>query len=113
MMFPSLRDFVIITDFQLNRFSIAQEYCENIEVDENCQGTCHLVKTIKKEKPDEKKSPFTANDKVKNELLFLDSENTDNSSVFFSESTNYSFLLNDFDAHPSGVFHPPKSSFCC
>lgn len=113
MMFPSIRDFIIITDFQLNRFSIAQEYCENIEVDENCQGTCHLVKTIKKESPDSKKSPFTASDKVKSELLFLDSENNDQFLLSNYDKTAFSYLLIDFDAFPRDVFHPPKSSFCC
>ena len=112
-MFPSIRNFVVITDFQLNRFSIAQEHCENIEVDENCQGTCHLVKTINKESPDSEESPFTANDKVKSELLFLDSENNDQFFLSNYDKTDFSYLLIDFDAFPRDVFHPPKLSFCC
>jgi len=112
-MYPSFRNLVIITDFQLNRFTVAQEHCENLEIDTSCQGTCHLVKKIKKESTEEKNSPFTASDNLKNELLFLESENNDHSIFSSTILTNFSFLLHDFDAHPSAVFHPPKSSFWC
>ncbi len=106
-----MRNFIIITDFQLNRFSIAQEFCENIEVDESCQGTCHLVKTIKKKSTEEEKSPFTASNIVKIDLLYLTQEKDNNAVISYSISRDFSFLLHDFDAYPMDVFHPPKSSY--
>jgi hypothetical protein len=113
MMFSSLKDFLIILDFQLNRIAIAEEFCENLEVDENCQGTCHLVKEIKKDSPEENKSPFAVNENVKNEVLFFELIKDQNIFTLVSKNLNFSFLLKDFDSYPSDVFHPPKTSFLC
>ena len=113
LIFPSVKKFAIFADFQLNRISIAEEHCENIVTDKNCQGTCHLVKEIKKESPEEKKTPFTSNDSSKNETLFF--ENDIEKINYLSNITPISILLInlDFDSHVIGVFHPPKSSILC
>lgn len=105
-----MKKFVIFADFQINRTAITDEFCENIETDDNCQGTCHLVKEIKKENPEKKKSPFTSNDQ-KNEVLFFESI-TDNSILKNGIRSIFSFVLTtDFNAHLQDVYHPPKLSF--
>lgn len=113
MMVPSLKKFAIFADFQLNRVSIAEEYCENIVTDKNCQGTCHLVKEIKKESPEEKKTPFTSNDNSKNETLFFENETTILSHSSNIDSNTILVINLNFDSHIMGVFHPPKASIIC
>jgi len=107
--FPSLKGFIIFTDFQINRASIANELCENIETDKNCKGTCHLVKEIKKETQEKAKSPFTADDNRKVELLYIEKESVCTFSLA-TDNIPYSSSQNlDFDAHLRTVFHPPQS----
>lgn len=110
---PSIRSFVIFTDFQLNRIEIAEALCENIETDDNCRGTCHLVKEIKKEAPEKKKSPFTPSDNTKIELLFFESSNTIDFNSYTLKASSEVHINMDFDAHLKAVFHPPKSSVHC
>ena len=102
----------MFTDFQINRLTIANEFCENLEIDENCQGTCHYVKVIKKESPEKKKSPFTSSDH-KEQLLFL---------VSFEGQTNFNNELRKsplalgmdlLSAYSRDVYHPPKLSTLC
>jgi hypothetical protein len=112
-MYPALKSFVIFTDFQLNRTSIADELCENLETDKNCQGTCHFVKEIKKENPEKKKSPFTARDNSKVELLYFENLSESSFELFFINNECFSSHLLDFDAHINAVFHPPQSAFTC
>jgi hypothetical protein len=112
-MFPALKSFVIFTDFQLNRTSIADELCENIETDQNCKGTCHLVKEIKKENPEKKKSPFTAGDNTKIELLYFENLSQNSLQLSFVNNGFISMQLLDFGAHIIDVFHPPQSAFSC
>lgn len=106
--FPAIKSFVIFTDFQLNRASITNELCENIESDENCKGTCHLVKEIKKENPEKKNSPFTARDNTKMEVLYFDNPSVNKLKLSF-EINEYFLSQNlDFDTHIRSVFHPPR-----
>ena len=111
--FPAIKSFFIFTDFQLNRATIAAELCENIETDENCKGTCHLVKEIKKENPEKKKSPFTAGDNLKVELLYFENLSQHSFELFFINNKYFTGQQLDFDAHISAVFHPPKRAFTC
>ena len=110
---PALRSFVIFSDFQLNRVAIAEALCENIETDDNCKGTCHLVKEIKKENPNKKESPFTYSDNLKIELLFFESSNSIDFNLNSFKASNDVLTYQDFDAHIEDVFHPPKSSVHC
>jgi hypothetical protein len=108
--FPSFKGFVVFADFQLNRDVIAAENCENIEVDEHCKGTCHLVKEIKKENQEENKSPFSASDTSKLELLYFEAAPQ---LSLFKEQVEGSFFIyqnQHFSAHVMDVFHPPQSS---
>lgn len=113
MLFPTLKGFVIFSDFQLNRIAITESECVNIEVDKNCKGTCHFVKEIKKESPEEKKTPFTPSDNTKLELLFFESSNNQNNSSYLSNNSFCIILNTDIDRHPDDIFRPPKSSFLC
>ena len=109
--FPAFRGFVIFTDFQLNRDVIAAENCENIEIDERCKGTCHLVKEIKKENQEEKnKSPFSASDNSKVELLYFEAIPPLNIIVEQVDGSFFVYQNLHFNAHLLDVFHPPKSS---
>lgn len=110
---PAIRSFVIFTDFQLNRVAITEALCENIETDDNCKGTCHLVKEIKKEIPENKKSPFAPSDNTKIELLFFESENSFDFNSLFLKASIENLVIQEFDAHLKDVFHPPKSSVHC
>lgn len=110
---PALKSFVIFTDFQINRASITNELCENVETDKNCKGTCHLVKEIKKETPEKKKSPFTAGDNTKIELLYFEKESISTFRLAPQNKTYISDQKVDFDAHLMAVFHPPQSAFFC
>ena len=108
--FPAFKGFVIFTDFQLNRDAIAAENCINIEVDEQCKGTCHLVKEIKKENPDKKKTPFSTSNNQKVELLYFESPPTMLYSISAKEGSFYFNQNLNLDAHLMDVFHPPQSS---
>ena len=110
---PAIKSFVIFTDFQLNRVAITEAFCENIETDDNCKGTCHLVKEIKKENPEKKDSPFTPSDNTKIELLFFEASTSINFNLFSLNASNEVHINQDFDAHLKDVFHPPKSSVHC
>lgn len=110
---PSLRSFVVFTNFQINRVAIAEALCENIETDDNCMGTCHLVKEIKKEKPETKKSPFTPSDNSKIELLFFEALISSDLNIYSRKASDIVYINHDFDAHLNDVFHPPKSSVHC
>lgn len=76
-------------------------------------GTCHLVKEIKKEKPEKKKSPFTASDNSRIELLYFESSITTQVNSNSKKASDIAYISNDFDAHLKNVFHPPKSSVHC
>lgn len=100
----------MFADFQLNREEISNAFCENIQSDENCKGTCHLIKEIKKEGTEKNKSPFTAADNFKYELFFFHEKRTD-SQLVFSKKTLFVFVPKfDFNIPLEGVFHPPKQA---
>ena len=98
-------------DFKVNRIALAEKFCENLEVDTSCQGTCHLIKEIKKDSPEEKKSPFTASDSSKLELLFFENSTSNQSPSLHIKSQFLNVLASSSDSDPKGVFHPPKSLF--
>ena len=110
MLFPSIKKFHVFVDFQSNRQAISAEFCENIQTDENCQGTCHLIKEIKKENSEKKNFPSSAIDNIKYELFFFTKDVKTGMSVL---STRLAFLVpfeSDFSIPLDGVFHPPKKA---
>jgi len=110
LLFPSVKKFYVFADFQLNREAISNAFCENIQSDENCKGTCHLIKEIKKESAEKNKSPFTAIDHFKYELFFFSEKRTDNHLVF-SKKPAFVFLPgSEFNIPLEGVFRPPQQA---
>jgi hypothetical protein len=100
---------VIFSDFQWNRLAISNEFCENIQTNSNCKGTCHLVKEIKKESKEKKKTPFTTSSNSKIELFFTEKER--NNTLFFIEDSSY---ISKTEECTNGlldrVFRPPKKA---
>ncbi len=110
MLFPSVRKFYVFADFQLNRKAISNEFCENIQSDENCKGTCHLIKEIKKESTEKNKSPFTAVDTLKYELFFFQEKGPDANFLSYNKLAFILLSESDFNIPLEGVFHPPKQA---
>lgn len=108
---PTLRTFVIFADYQINRAELTQEECENIEIDDNCQATCHLVKEVKKESSNSEDLPFLPNKLSKYEVLYFEIEKKSalNIEQFTGVFDNYQ--LGNSDEHTFGIFHPPKFHF--
>lgn len=99
---------MVFADYQVNRAELTRELCENVETDNNCQATCHLVKEVKKESPQSENLPFVPNKITKNELLYFENESP---SIVGSKervvvADNYQIAyLNEYTF---GIFHPPK-----
>jgi hypothetical protein len=113
LLYPALKSFVIFTEFQWNRAAISDRFCENIELNKNCQGTCHLVKEIKKEQSREKENPFTNTDKTKIEWFFIGNFSTKYHPFFTAKGSFYQNPIFKTDPHLCGVFHPPQSILFC
>lgn len=100
---------MIFTDFQWNRLAISNDFCENIKTDSNCKGTCHLVKEIKKESNEKKKTPFTASFNSKIELFFTEKEI--NNTILFLPDSNCFFNMNlGSNSLLDQVFRPPQKA---
>lgn len=109
LVFPSLKKFMIFTDFQWNRLDISNEFCENVKTDANCKGTCHLVKEIKKESNEKKKTPFSTINSSKIELFFT--EKKMNNKIFFLKDPSYFFTIESgYNSLLNQVFRPPQKA---
>ena len=107
---PSLRTFMVFTDYQINRADMTNKLCENVETDDNCKATCHLVKEVKKESPQSEDFPFVPNKNTKNELLYFENVKLSNLNPESISSISDNYQLRCFSEHIQGVFHPPKTS---
>ena len=100
---------MIFADFQWNRLAISNEFCENVKTDSNCKGTCHLVKEIKKESSENKKTPFNTTISSKIELFFTQIEM--NNQIFFLKDPSYFFSIETgYNSLLDQVFRPPKKA---
>lgn len=108
---PTLRTFVVFADYQINRTELTQKECENIEVDSNCQATCHLVKEVKKESPESEGFPFLPTKLSKYEVLYFEIENDLSPKVEKQINVVDNYQIRNFDEHTFGIFHPPKHFF--
>jgi hypothetical protein len=99
--------FVIVINYELNKISIAQNFCENkAKPKMQCNGKCYLKKQLEKE--EKKQEPLPGSLKEKSEVQFHSIAVISELKITSTECVPYfiySFSLPDAPAF--SVFHPP------
>lgn len=98
---------LIVIDYELNKVSITQNFCENKSKPKmHCNGKCHLKKQLDKE--DKKEQSLPDPSKEKSEVQF-------HSTVVISElvvtsieiTPHFTYSFSYPDAPAFAIFHPP------
>jgi hypothetical protein len=104
---------VIYADFYLNREYIAENLCENKEEPElQCNGKCHLMKTLKQEEEKQPEDQQNTPKKVVDYQLFADKvfyASDLQSDILLEPSSESHFLYQNNYSHLSlsSLFRPP------
>ena len=112
MIIPFVKQTIVFTNFQVNRATIAEESCVNTAPESNCHGTCQLVKAVKKQEPEQDKSPFTPNSqKTGNDVQwFFQNLSVKPVRQFNAEGKLIAFWNKALcDNYTSVIFRPPKA----
>lgn len=101
---------VLYLDYQVNKETITQKYCENKAKPEmKCHGKCHLKKQLKEEdkRNSTEKNNFREQTEIspfhehKKQTLKTQTENNFTKCFFY--------LLKESEKSTSGIFHPPTT----
>jgi hypothetical protein len=98
---------LIVINYELNKISIAQNFCENkAKPKMHCNGKCHLKKQLEKE--DKKEQPLPGSSKEKSEVQFHSIAVISELTLTSTERVSYFMYSFSFpDAPAFSVFHPP------
>jgi hypothetical protein len=104
----SLGDSFILLVFNLNQQYIAENLCEQKEIENNtCQGCCQLKKQMEQQNEQDKTNP----NQTKRKLLidFFSKSNTLHRNINTSKTISYCLRLDiELQTFYSDIFHPPK-----
>ena len=107
-LFQPLSKLLILLDYEVNKATITQNFCENKSKPKlHCNGKCHLKKQLEKE--DKKQDSFPTASKEKSEIQFHSSPSVFALTITCSEVTpNFTYLLLYPDTPVYSIFHPPS-----
>lgn len=101
---------VIYFDYQINKESITQQYCENKAKPEmKCHGKCHLNKLLKEEDKRNQPGKSTIKQHVEISPFVQQARQTLRTQLQDSIDLNSLYLSKEAEGETPGIFHPPSA----